>query len=573
MLNPECSHLKAADYIYFAMIKQCGAYVYGVVTEKNWYRCLRCSRTVCRNRSEIKKPHKNMSLIKSLSIVTGFTMISRILGLVREMVTASKFAATEATDALFVAFRIPNLLRRLFAEGAFAQAFVPIITEYKEKEGEERAKLLISHVASLLSLTLLIVSILGVVGAPYLIYLIASGFSTSGGQLQLTTDLLRITFPYILFVSLTSLSTSVLNVWGKFAVPAVTPALLNLSFILFALFLTNHFDPPIIALAVGIFVGGLAQLMFQIPFLWRLGLSVKLRWNPRDPGILQILRRMGPAIFGVSAAQISLVINTNIASHFRVGSVSWLNYADRLMELPIGLLAVAMTTVVLPSLSRAVSTDNAEEYTSVLTWGTRLLLLVSIPSIVGLIILAEPIIVTLLMRGEFSEYDVAMTEVAFWGYGFGLIALIMIKLFASIFYANKDTKTPVKIALVALIFTQALNFVFWFLFPYEYRHGGLALAISGGAWLNLGLLTWMLVRKKLFVPYQRLLISVGRSVIGVLVMGSLLGLASKQVDWYLLPEWQRGSYLGFLVVAGALIYVVTLKSVGQSFADLLRVKR
>ncbi len=514
-----------------------------------------------------------MSLIKSLSIVTGFTMISRILGLVREMVTASKFAATEATDALFVAFRIPNLLRRLFAEGAFAQAFVPIITEYKEKEGEARAKLLISHVASLLSLTLLIVSILGVVGAPYLIYLIASGFSTSGGQLQLTTDLLRITFPYILFVSLTSLSTSVLNVWGKFAVPAVTPALLNLSFILFALFLTNHFDPPIIALAVGIFVGGLAQLMFQIPFLWRLGLSVKLRWNPRDPGILQILRRMGPAIFGVSAAQISLVINTNIASHFRVGSVSWLNYADRLMELPIGLLAVAMTTVVLPSLSRAVSTDNVEEYTSVLTWGTRLLLLVSIPSIVGLIILAEPIIVTLLMRGEFSEYDVAMTEVAFWGYGFGLIALIMIKLFASIFYANKDTKTPVKIALVALIFTQALNFVFWFLFPYEYRHGGLALAISGGAWLNLGLLTWMLVRKKLFVPYQRLLISVGRSVIGVLVMGSLLGLASKQVDWYLLPEWQRGSYLGFLVVAGALIYVVTLKSVGQSFADLLRAKR
>ena len=514
-----------------------------------------------------------MSLIKSLSIVTGFTMISRILGLLREMVTASKFAATEATDALFVAFRIPNLLRRLFAEGAFAQAFVPIITEYREKEGEERAKLLISHVASLLSVTLLIVSISGVVGAPYLIYLVASGFSTSGDQLQLTTDLLRITFPYILFVSLTSLSTSVLNVWGKFAVPAVTPALLNLSFILFALFLTNHFDPPIIALAVGIFVGGLAQLMFQIPFLWRLGLSVKPRWNPRDPGILQILRRMGPAIFGVSAAQISLVINTNIASYFRVGSVSWLNYADRLMELPIGLLAVAMTTVVLPSLSRAVSTDNAEEYASVLTWGTRLLLLVSIPSIAGLIILAEPIIVTLLMRGEFSEYDVAMTEVAFWGYGFGLIALIMIKLFASIFYANKDTKTPVKIALVALIFTQALNFVFWFLFSSEYRHGGLALAISGGAWLNLGLLTWMLVRKKLFVPYQRLLPSVGRSIIGVIVMGSLIGLASTQVDWYLLPEWQRGSYLGFLVISGGLIYVVTLKSVGQSFADLLKAKR
>lgn len=510
-----------------------------------------------------------MGLFKSLSIVSFFTLVSRLLGLVREMVIAAKFGASASTDALFVAFRIPNLLRRLFAEGAFAQAFVPILAEYRRTEGDERAKLLIAHVASLLSLLLLIISILGVLFAPYLVYLIATGFNDSSGQTELTASLMQLTFPYLLFISLTSLFASVLNTWGRFAVPAFTPALLNISFILSALYLTPYFDPPIMALGLAIFLGGIAQLAFQIPFLLRLKLWPKLKWKPNDPGVLQILKKMAPAVIGVSAAQISLVINTNIASRMQTGSVSWLTFADRLMELPVGLLGVAMGTVILPALSVSVADKKAEEYQATLQWGLILMLVISIPSVAGLIALSKPILITLFMRDQFSIEDVSMTQVAFWGYGVGLVPIVMIKLFAPVFYANKDTQTPVRIAIKAVIVTQLLNVIFWMLMPNHIKHAGLALAISGGAWLNAIMLVVELRRKGLFVLTNKWVLVCRDCVIATAIMTLVVSFVATKIDWLTHDSWERAGLLVSVILVGFGIYVIGLKVLGRRLKDVL----
>ena len=510
-----------------------------------------------------------MGLFKSLSVVSFFTLVSRLLGLVREMVLAAKFGASASTDALFVAFRIPNLLRRLFAEGAFAQAFVPILAEYRRSEGDERAKLLIAHVASLLSLLLLIISILGVLFAPYLVYVIATGFSESSGQAELTASLIRLTFPYLLFISLTSLFSSVLNTWGRFAVPAFTPALLNLSFILSALYLTPYFEPPIMALGLAILLGGIAQLAFQIPFLLRLKLWPKLKWRPNDPGVIRILRKMAPAVIGVSAAQISMVINTNIASRMQEGSVSWLTFADRLMELPVGLLGVAMGTVILPALSVSVADKKAEEYQATLEWGLIVMLVISIPSVAGLIALSEPILITLFMRDQFSFDDVSMTQVAFWGSGIGLVPIVMIKLFAPVFYANKDTQTPVRIAIKAVIVTQFLNVIFWMLMPNHIKHAGLALAISGGAWLNAIMLVIELRRKGLFVLANKWVL-VGRDcLIAAAIMTLVISFTAIKIDWLAYDSWERAGLLSGVILVGFTVYALGLRALGRKFKDIL----
>ena len=514
-----------------------------------------------------------MGLFKSLSVISFFTLVSRILGLVREMVVAAKFGASASTDALFVAFRIPNLLRRLFAEGAFAQAFVPILSEYREREGDERAKLLIGHVASLLSVLLLVISILGVLCAPYLVYVIATGFNDAGDQAELTINLIRFTFPYLLFISLTSLFASVLNTWGRFAVPAFTPALLNISFIGSAIYLTPFFDPPIMALGLAILMGGAAQLLFQIPFLLRLKLWPKFHWNPTDPGVIQILKRMAPAVVGVSAAQISLVINTNIASRMQTGSVSWLTYADRLMELPVGLLGVAMATVILPALSVSVANSKKDEYQTTLDWGLTLMLVISIPSVLGLVALSEPILMTLFMRDQFSFADVSMTQVAFWGYGVGLVPIVMIKLLAPVFYANKDTKTPVQIAIKAVIFTQLLNIIFWFLLPDQVKHAGLALAISGGAWLNAVMLISGLRRRGLFLISNNWILVCRDCSVAAGVMTLIISYVSLNIEWLQFNSWGRAGLLLGLILLGLLVYILSLKALGRRLTELLEVKR
>ena len=514
-----------------------------------------------------------MGLFKSLSVISFFTLVSRILGLVREMVVAAKFGASASTDALFVAFRIPNLLRRLFAEGAFAQAFVPILSEYREREGDERAKLLIGHVASLLSVLLLVISILGVLCAPYLVYVIATGFNDAGDQAELTINLIRFTFPYLLFISLTSLFASVLNTWGRFAVPAFTPALLNISFIGSAIYLTPFFDPPIMALGLAILMGGAAQLLFQIPFLLRLKLWPKFHWNPTDPGVIQILKRMAPAVVGVSAAQISLVINTNIASRMQTGSVSWLTYADRLMELPVGLLGVAMATVILPALSVSVANSKKDEYQTTLDWGLTLMLVISIPSVLGLVALSEPILMTLFMRDQFSFADVSMTQVAFWGYGVGLVPIVMIKLLAPVFYANKDTKTPVQIAIKAVIFTQLLNIIFWFLLPDQVKHAGLALAISGGAWLNAVMLISGLRRRGLFLISNNWILVCRDCSVAAGVMTLIISYVSLNIEWLQFDSWGRAGLLLGLILLGLLVYILSLKALGRRLTELLGLKR
>ncbi len=411
-------------------------------------------------------------------------MLSRVTGLIREFLIARAFGASVYTDAFFIAFRIPNLLRRLFAEGAFSQAFVPILAEYKYQKGEAATKTLVDHVATILVWTLLATCILGIVGAPLIVLFIASGLKSSQGAFDLAVSLTRIMFPYIGFMSFVALAGGILNTWREFKVPAFTPVLLNFSFIAAALFLAPYLEQPIYALAIAVVVGGLLQVAIQVPALIRIGMLPRISWNFRasigDAGVRRVIKQMVPATFAVSIAQISLIINTNIASHLQDGSVSWLSYADRLMELPTGLLGVALGTVLLPSLSKAHTDGDAAEYSALLDWGLRLSFLLAMPAAVALAVLAEPLTTTLFHYGKFDTLSVAMTANALVAYGVGLIGLILVKILAPGFYAKQDIKTPVKIAVVVLFLTQAMNLLFvpWI------AHAGLALSIGLGACIN-----------------------------------------------------------------------------------------
>jgi len=351
-----------------------------------------------------------MNLLKALAAVSSMTLLSRILGFVRDTVVARAFGAGLATDAFFVAFKIPNLLRRLFAEGAFSQAFVPIFAEYKNRRGEADARILVDNVSGVLALALAVVTLIGVAAAPLIVYVSAPGFTATPEKFALTIDLLRITFPYILFISLVSLAGGILNTYSRFSVPALTPALLNLTFIGFALWAAPYFNPPIKALAWAVFCGGVLQLAFQIPFLLKIKMLPRFKLDLKDAGVSRVIRQMGPAVFGVSIGQVSLLINTIFASFLVSGSVSWLYYADRLMEFPTGLLGVALGTILLPSLAKHYSDQSAAEYSKLLDWGLRLTLMLALPAAVALAVLAVPLIATLFHYGQFSQHDVFMTR-------------------------------------------------------------------------------------------------------------------------------------------------------------------
>ena len=371
-----------------------------------------------------------MNLLKALATVSGMTLISRILGFVRDVLIARIFGAGIATDAFFVAFRIPNLLRRLFAEGAVSQAFVPIFAEYKNRRTIDETQELVNHVTTLLFIVLFLVTLLGVIAAPWIIYVSAPGFAASPEKFALTIELLRITFPYILFISLVSLAGGILNTFSKFSVPALTPALLNLSFIACAIWLAPLIDPPVMALAWAVLIGGVLQLAFQVPFLMRIRFLPRPRLKSPDTGAWRVIRQMGPAVFGVSIGQLSLLINTIFASFLITGSVSWLYYADRLMEFPAGLLGAALGTILLPSLSRHYATNSTCEYSRLLDWGLRLTMLLTLPAALALAILATPLISTLFYHGEFSANDVWMTRNALIAYSVGLLGLILVKVLA-----------------------------------------------------------------------------------------------------------------------------------------------
>src|SRR5438093_5366217 len=397
-----------------------------------------------------------MNLLKALSAVSAMTLLSRITGLVRESLKAVAFGAGLQMDAFEAAFRLPNILRRLFAEGAFSQAFVPILAEYNRQRGTEATRDLVGRVGTLLAVALLVISALGMLAAPWLVYLLASGFSRTPGKVELTADLIRIMFPYILFVSLVSLAGGVLNVYRRFAIPAFTPVLLNLAIIGAAIFVAPHMNPPIIALRWGGALAGAAQLALQVRPLVRLGMLPRIRVDWRDEGVRRVLLAMGPAVLGVSAAQISALINTQLAAYLGDGRISWITYADRLMEFPSALLGVALGTVLLPSLAKHHSDANEDQYRALLDWGLRLTFQLALPAALALAMLAVPMISTLYQYGRFTVNDVWQTRAALLGYSLGLLGLVAVKILAPGFYARQNMKTPVKIAFLTVLVTQTL---------------------------------------------------------------------------------------------------------------------
>ncbi|MBB1605919.1 MULTISPECIES: murein biosynthesis integral membrane protein MurJ [unclassified Pseudomonas] len=508
-----------------------------------------------------------MNLLKSLAAVSSMTMISRVLGFVRDTIVARMFGAGMATDAFFVAFKLPNLLRRIFAEGAFSQAFVPILAEYKTQQGEEAARTFIAYVSGLLTLVLALVTALGILAAPWVIWITAPGFADTPEKFDLTTALLRVTFPYILLISLASLAGAILNTWNRFSVPAFVPTLLNVSMIAFSLFLTPYFDPPVMALGWAVLAGGLAQLLYQLPHLKKIGMLVLPRLNLRDSGVWRVLKQMGPAILGVSVSQISLIINTIFASFLAAGSVSWMYYADRLMELPSGVLGVALGTILLPSLAKTYASDDRHEYSRLMDWGLRLCFLLVLPCALALALIAEPLTVSLFQYGKFSANDALMTQRALIAYAVGLLGIILVKVLAPGFYARQNIRTPVKIALFTLISTQAMNLVF--IGPL--KHAGLALAISLAACLNAGLLYWQLRKHDLFEPQPGWAKFLGKLVLAVLVMSAvLLGLMHFMPAWDLGGMPLRLARLGVLVVAGVVAYFGMLALLGFRLRDFSR---
>ena len=500
-----------------------------------------------------------MNLLKALAQVSSMTLLSRVLGFVRDTVIARAFGAGMETDAFFVAFRIPNLLRRLFAEGAFSQAFVPVLSEYKNQQGFDATKDLVDHVASILALALFIVTLIGIVAAPLIIYVSAPGFSAKPDKFQLTVDLLRITFPYILFISLDAFSGGILNTYSKFSVPAFTPVLLNLSFIFFALIVAPHLDAPVTALAWGALFGGVLQLAFQLPYLARLKLIPRWRLNLRDAGVWRILRLMGPAVFGVSIGQISLLISTIFASFLVTGSVSWLFYADRLMEFPTGLLGVGLGTILLPSLAKQFQTKNFAEYSKLLDWGLRLTFLLALPAALALALLAVPLVTTLFHYGQFSEHDVWMTRNAVIAYSVGLTGLILVKILAPGFYAQQNIKTPVKIGLMTLAVTQALNVIF--LMPLQ--HVGLALATGLGACFNAAFLFYKLRQYDMYRPQAGWLVFYGKLAGALAVMGLVLWwMAGDSQSWLKASAAVKVARLSLIVAVGISVYFASLMLFG-----------
>ncbi len=511
-----------------------------------------------------------MNLLRTLAAISSMTMVSRITGLLRESLYARAFGADAYSDAFAIAFRLPNLLRRLFGEGAFSQAFVPILAEYKTQQGETATRSLVDHVATTLVWATVLISLLGIAVAPFILTTIASGLDGDG--LDKGVVMTRLMFPYIACMSFVVLAGAVLNTWREFKIPAFTPVLWNLSSIFFSLFLVQYFDVPIYSMAVAVMVGGVAQVAIQIPALKRIGMLPRLSFNPlsglKDPGVRRILKKMGPAVFAVSAAQISLLINTNYASNMGAGAVSVLQYADRLMEFPTGMLGVALGTILLPSLSKANADGDPVEYSALLDWGLRLTLLLALPAAVGLAALSEPLIAALFNYGEFTAANVAAATAPLMAYAAGLLGIILVKILAPAFYARQDIRTPVRIAIGVLAATQVMNLVFVPLLGVA----GLALSIGLGACLNALCLFVGLRRLRIYTPHAGWLAFTLKVVLAVALMGLAAWFAQAQLDWAGLrshPVLRLGAL--FLIIGlSAAIYFAVLFALGFRPRDFMR---
>lgn len=520
-----------------------------------------------------------MSLIKSVSTVSLWTLASRITGLVRELLVASAFGASAMTDAFNVAFRIPNLFRRLFAEGAFSQAFVPVLAASKAQHGDEPTKLLIDNVATVLTWVLVATCLVGMLLAPVLVWAMASGLQQNAAGYDAAVVMTRWMFPYIGFMSLVAFSSGVLNTWRQFAVPAATPVLLNVCMVGAAWLGVPWFREqgiePIYAMAVGVMLGGVLQLVVQVPALLRLGLLPRLGWRWHvlrqawaDPETRRIARLMLPALLGVSVSQLSLLINTQIASHLTSGSVSWLTYADRLMEFPTALLGVALGVVLMPQLAAANAAKDPERYGALLDWGLRLVVLLTVPCAIGLLVFAQPIVAVLYHYGAFSAKDVLQTSYALMGWGVGLLGIVAIKVLAPGYYASQDIRTPVRIAIVVLCITQLLNVV---LVP-VFQQAGLSLSIGLGALVNACWLLWGLVRRGAYRPQA----GWGRFVLQVVAASALLCVyllwMQGQVDWIAMHAHKglRVLALALILAGAAVLYLGSAWAAGMDLRRFLR---
>ncbi len=513
------------------------------------------------------------SLLRSTSVVGGNTLASRILGFLRDVVFARAFGAGAGMDVFVVAFQIPNFLRRLFAEGAFSQAFVPVLSEYQSTRSEAEVRQLVDRVTGTLGAILVALTVLGIVIAPVLILVFAPGFAQEPDKHALASDMLRLTFPYLLFISLTALAGAILNTWGRFGVPAFTPVLLNLVLISAALWLAPHFDEPIMALAVGVFIAGVVQLAFQLPFLKSLDLLPRPRWGWRHPGVNKILNLMLPAIIGSSVAQINIIIDRIIASFLITGSISWLYYSDRLLEFPLGIFAIALSTVILPGLSRKHAEKSPEEFSATLDWALRLVILIAVPAAVALFVLAGPLVATLFNYGEFAvPGNAEMTRLSVMAYAVGLVAFTLVKVLAPGYFARQDTKTPVKISIASLLANIVLNVAI--VVPMMRAgiagaHAGLALATGMAAMLNAGLLYRGLRRDGVYHPIsgwgklsvQAFLANACMAVVLVWLAGGLDG-------WLAADALGRAARLAVCVVAGLGVYLLVLLAAGLRPGDL-----
>jgi putative peptidoglycan lipid II flippase len=509
-------------------------------------------------------------LLKSTAVTGGMTLVSRISGLVRDIVFANLIGAGAgvAADAFYVAFRIPNFLRRIFGEGAFSQAFVPVLAEYRARRTMEETRAFVSHLAGWFGLVLLGITAIGVLAAPLLVLVQAPGFLDDQLKFNVTVDLLRVTFPYIFFISMVAMSAGILNTYGRFAAAAFTPVFLNLSLIGAALLLAPRLATPVMALAWGVFLAGVVQLLFQLPFLSRLRLLPvpRVEFRRRDEGVMRVLKLMLPAIFGVSIAQINVLINTILASFLVTGSVSWLYYSDRLMEFPVGVFGIALATVILPSLANKHVNRSTEEFSRLLDWALRWTFVITIPAMVGLIVLAGPLVTTIYHHGAFTAHDVEMSTAALIAFSAGLPGFILIKVLAPGFYARQDTKTPMRIGAVAM----AANIVLSLAMIYPFKHVGLAAAISASAFLNAGMLYIWLRRHDVFRPQPGWAVFLARVAGASAAMGALLVWGAGEVGaWIGIGTWDRIGRLAFWVPAGIMLYGVSVVAFGLRPAQLV----
>ncbi len=510
---------------------------------------------------------KDGGLLRSSGIVGVMTLLSRVLGLARDIVVANFFGATAGADAFFVAFKIPNFFRRLFAEGAFSQAFVPVLSEYRQQKSDAEVRQLVNAVAGVLSLVLLVITLLAVAGAPWLTAVFAPGFLDEHEKYALASEMLRITFPYLMLISLTAFAGAMLNSYGYFAIPAFTPVLLNVVLIAAAVLLTPLFAQPVVGLAWGVFLAGLVQLFFQLPFLLRMNLLPRPKLDYQHEGVRRIGRLMLPALFGVSVSQINLLLDTILASFLVTGSISWLYYSDRLAELPLGIFGIAIATVILPNLSRKHAQGSRQQFSDTLDWALRLVCLIGLPAAAALIALAEPLITTLFFYGAMEQQDVFMSALSLRAYALGLLAFMLIKILAPGYFSRQDMKTPVRIG----IWAMTANMVFNLILIWPFQHTGLALATALSSWLNAWWLLKGLKQDQVYQARSGWAVLAIQIALAITLMLALVMWLSPSVDtWFAMSLWQRSSQLALTVVVGCLAYFVMLRLLGVRLLVLLR---